>query len=178
MAHRSIQAIRGMRAGDGAPMTPQEMPPVTYQVADLVRVTGVAPKWISRLTDVGALRPEPGTSGGGSGRHRRYGRSEMMVCTVLADLVHIGVTISTIQKVADAIHAQLLCQSFLQAWSKIVAGHPATLLLGVKAGGGYDIGLILGRIDDLDAERVGIESAKGCRLLIMAGLGEAIECHP
>lgn len=72
-------------------------------VGDLARHTGMSPKLIRRLTDLGLIY-SPGRS---SANYRQYDESAMWCVQIITELRTLGLTIDEIEKLADAyLHGQ------------------------------------------------------------------------
>lgn len=79
-------------------------PTTEYTVSDLAGLVGIPKRTVIFWTDAGILIPQQLFSG--SGRHRRYASSELLICSILAQTLALNLPVGTLVKFANAIRRQ------------------------------------------------------------------------
>jgi hypothetical protein len=74
-----------------------------FTSTDLVRITGMKPRWVQALAEKNIIRPEPDTDRAGTGTPRRFSQNEAIVACVVATFARRKMTVGSIQKVANTL---------------------------------------------------------------------------
>jgi len=77
----------------------------TLSLADLMKITGERRRSIQHWTDVGILKPEPGTTGHGPGVHRAYNSGEAVYALIAGELNRRKLPVSEILSITEALRA-------------------------------------------------------------------------
>lgn len=84
------------------------MPGLEFTSADLVRITGMKPRWVQALAEKNIIHPEPDTDRAGTGTPRRFSQSEAIIACVVATFARRKMTVGAIQRVATNLRKNLV----------------------------------------------------------------------
>ncbi|TPJ34251.1 hypothetical protein [Mesorhizobium sp. B2-6-5] len=80
---------------------------IEFNSADLVRITGMKPRWVQALAEKGIIHPEPETDKAGTGVPRRFSQAEAIVACVVATFARRKMTVGALQRVATNLRSKL-----------------------------------------------------------------------